>query len=233
VLYQDVLRIRPREPEWEERDRFVLSKGHCCAVLYAALAELGFFPVSDLEGYAQSGSALMGHASHKVPGVEWSTGSLGHGLGLACGQALAAGRRGAAWRVYAVLSDGELDEGSNWEAILFAAHHGLGNLTVVVDANRQQALGATREVLNTEPLVDKFIAFGWDAEERDGHDLPGLRAALTEDGPAVGPRAIIARTVKGKGVAYMEDRLEWHYRAPKTDELLERALRELDQAYGR
>ena len=233
VLYGRVLRVRPEEPEWPERDRLVFSKGHACTALYAALALKGFFPLDELADYGTAGTRLLGHVSHHVPGVEWSTGSLGHGLGLACGQALAALRRGASWRVFAVLSDGELDEGSTWEAVLFAAHHRLGNLTAIVDRNRQQALGDTENILRLEDICAKLRAFGWQALEVDGHDHRALLSALEAAVSDSAPTCIVARTVKGCGVDYMENRLEWHYRAPKTRELLESALRELAQRYGR
>lgn len=233
VLYGRILNLRPDDPVWEERDRLVFSKGHACTALYAVLALRGFFPIEELASYGQEGTRLLGHVSHEVPGVEWSTGSLGHGLGLACGQALAGKRRQAAWRVFAVLSDGELDEGSTWEAALFAAHHGLSNLTAVVDRNRQQALGDTEQILRLENLAAKFRAFGWEALEVDGHEHEELESAIRQAIEDDAPTCVIARTVKGRGVAYMENRLEWHYRAPKTRELLEQALRELAQAYGR
>jgi transketolase len=232
ALYGAVLNVRPGEPEWPERDRFIMSKGHCCAGLYACLALKGFFDTELLGGYAQTGSLLMGHASHKVPGVEWSTGSLGHGLGLGCGQALAALRQGHAWRVFVLMSDGELDEGSNWEAVMFAAHHRLDNVCVIIDRNGQQALGATRDVLDLGSLPDKFRAFGWETRDVDGHDLQELCAALSAPREEGRPRCVVANTLKGKGVAYMENELQWHYRAPKTPELLEQALRQLADAYA-
>jgi len=233
VLYERVMRYRAEDPAWADRDRFVMSKGHCCAALYAALALKGFFPLDWLKGYAQSGSILMGHASHKVPGVEWSTGSLGHGLGLATGQAYAAKIRRAPWNVYVLLSDGEMDEGSTWEAVLFAAHHRLESLCAIIDQNGQQALGDTSAVLDLGSLRQKFEAFGWDARDVDGHDLGALEAALAAARAPGKPRCLVAHTVKGKGVAYMENNMEWHYRAPKTPELLEKALRQLELSYGR
>ncbi|HMP74708.1 MAG TPA: transketolase [Kiritimatiellia bacterium] len=230
VLYHHVLRVQPADPTWPERDRFILSKGHCCSGLYAALALKGFFSVKELDTYGDSESRLMNHVSHAVPGVEWSTGSLGHGLGLACGQALAAKRKKQTWRTFCVLSDGELDEGSTWEAVLFAGHHRLSNLWAIVDANKIQSLGDTREVLDLGSIRAKFEAFGWEAVDADGHNLPGLLAAF-ERAWSDRPRCIVAHTVKGRGVAFMENKLEWHYRAPKTPELLERALAELAAAY--
>jgi transketolase len=221
VLYGSVLRVDPARPDWEARDRFVLSKGHACAGLYAVLAERGFLSQSDLGTFYADGSRLAGHATHTgVPGVECSTGSLGHGLSIACGMALAA--RGAAtpYRVFAVLSDGECDEGSVWEAALFAGHHALANLTVIVDYNRIQSLGRTEEVLNLEPLAAKWTSFGWETVEVDGHSVDALHATLLRVPLASQrPTCVIARTVKGKGVSFMENTLLWHYRSPEGDEL--------------
>jgi transketolase len=220
VLYQDVLRVHPTEPQHPERDRFILSKGHACAALYATLALKGFFPVEELQQFGQDGSRLMTHVSHKVPGVEFSTGSLGHGLGFACGKALAAKRQKKNWRVFTMLSDGELDEGSNWEAILFAPHHRLDNLVAMVDYNKIQSLGSVRDVLDLAPLAEKFRAFGWAVKEIDGHDHNAIRRALQtlpfEPGK---PGCLIANTVKGKGVDFMEDKLLWHYRTPNGEQV--------------
>jgi transketolase len=227
VLYDGVLRVRPEEPRWPERDRFILSKGHSCTALYATLALQGFFPVEELDTYSRDGSRLMAHISHRVPGVEFSTGSLGHGLPFACGKALAAKRQGLSWRVWVMLSDGELDEGSNWEAILFAPQHRLDNLTVIVDYNQIQSLGRVSEVIELGPLADKFRAFRWSVREVDGHNHEAIRAALTtlpwEPGR---PICLIAHTVKGKGVSFMEQKLAWHYKSPDASQL-EQALKEL------
>lgn len=212
VLYSDILKLKPEKPEWTRRDRLVMSKGHCCAALYAALALRGFFDEQELATYGLNDSRLLTHASHHVPGVEWSTGALGHGLGLACGQALAGKRRNASWKVFALCSDGEMDEGSFWEAVLFAGHHQLNRLHLIIDANGMQALGKTDDVLNTEPLAGKFKAFHWSVREVDGHDHEGLHKALKRR-PSARPLCTIARTVKGKGVDFMEHALEWHYRA--------------------
>lgn len=229
VLYTDVLRVRSDEPKWPERDRFILSKGHCCAGVYAALALRGFIDLEELKTYGCDGSRLMTHISHKVPGVEFSTGSLGHGLPFGCGKALAAKRSGAAWRTFVMLSDGELDEGSNWEAILFAPHHGLDNLVAIVDYNRIQSLGSVAEVLELDPLADKFRAFRWSVREVDGHDHEAIRAALAAIPWETGkPSVLIARTVKGKGVDFMENNLQWHYSSPKQDQLAS-ALIQLDR----
>jgi len=230
VLYGEILRFRPAEPKWADRDRFILSKGHACAALYAALALKGTFPVAELESYGRNGSKLMTHVSHKVPGVEFSTGSLGHGLPFACGKALAAKRAGNTWRVFAMLSDGELDEGSNWEAILFAPQHRLDNLTVMVDYNQIQSLGSVGEVLELAPLAEKFRAFRWAVREVDGHDHAALRECFRalpfEKGR---PNCVIARTVKGKGITFMENELKWHYKSPNAAQLQE-ALSELDKS---
>jgi transketolase len=220
VLYDGVLRVDPARPRSQDRDRLVVSKGHGAAIVYAALAERGFFPLADLEAYCREGSPLTGHINHHVPGIDFSTGSLGHGLPVACGLALGAKRSGAAWRTYAILSDGELDEGTNWEAALFAPHHGLDNLTAIVDYNRIQSFGRVSEVMELEPLADKWRAFRWSVVEVDGHDHAELRRALTSVPVQPGrPSLILAHTVKGKGVPFMEDDLLWHYRSPNAQEL--------------
>lgn len=219
VLYSDIVRVRPQEPHWPGRDRFIMSKGHAAAGLYAVLAECGFIPEQSLSTYCAAGSDLLGHVSHKVPGVELSTGSLGHGLPVACGIALAGKRGGLPFRTYVLLSDGELDEGSNWEAILFARHHGLDNLTAIVDYNKQQGFGRMAEVLNLEPLCDKWRAFGWSVQEIDGHDHDAIRSALLASGEPGVPGVIVAHTIKGKGVSYMENQLAWHYKSPDAAQL--------------
>jgi transketolase len=228
VLYGDVLRIDPVHPTAPDRDRLILSKGHACAGLYAVLAERGFFPLDDLETFYQDGSRLSGHATHKgVPGVECSTGSLGHGLSIGCGMALAGKRGNDSYRVFTVLSDGECDEGSIWEAALFAGHHGLDNLFAVIDYNRVQSLGSTDNVLRLDPLAGKWESFGWSAVEVDGHDVEALRKAISGEPASSGkPTCIVAHTVKGKGVSFMEHQLLWHYRSPQGDEY-QRALAEL------
>ncbi|MFC1935252.1 transketolase [Chloroflexota bacterium] len=231
VLYGQVLRLDPAQPDWPERDRFILSKGHGCAALYAALAERGFFPSESLDTFYQNGSYLVGHATHTgVPGVEVSTGSLGHGLSMACGMALVAKRADASYRVFAMLSDGECDEGSTWEAALFAGHHGLDNLVAIVDYNKIQALGRVEEILDLEPLSAKWAAFRWAAREIDGHDFDDIESAITSLPLEPGkPSCIIAHTVKGKGISFMEDKLLWHYRAPDAEEFRQ-ALAEMEGA---
>jgi len=228
VLYASVLSVDPNNPAWPDRDRLILSKGHAAAALYAVLAESGFFPAQWLDTYCQDGSPLLGHASHDVPGVEVSTGALGHGLPIACGMALAAKRDGTRSRTFVILSDGEMDEGSNWEAILFAAHHRLDRLSAIVDYNKIQSFGAVKDVIDLDPLADKWRAFGWGVQEVDGHDLAAIESALGRTPFDAGrPSAIIAHTVKGKGISFMENRLEWHYKSPN-DEQLAQALRELE-----
>jgi transketolase len=229
VLYTGVLRVRPGDPDWSGRDRFILSKGHGCAALYATLAECGYFPVEWLDRFYQDGSPLAGHATHAgVPGVELSTGSLGHGLSVAAGMALAAKWDGGDHRIFALLSDGECDEGSVWEPALFAPHHRLDNLVAIIDYNKIQSLGSVEEVLDLEPLGQKWRAFGWAVKEIDGHDVEAVLEALRSIPiERHRPTCLIAHTVKGKGVSFMEDQLLWHYRSPQGDEF-EAALRELE-----
>lgn len=229
VLYAPeggLLNVQPHDPAWADRDRFLLSKGHACVAVYAALAQRGFFPVEELQTYGQDFARLMNHVSHKVPGVEFSTGSLGHALPFGVGKALAAKQRSQAWRTVVLVSDGELNEGSNWEALMFASHHGLGLLTTVVDANGLQSLTTTEATLNLGSLRAKFEAFGADVSEVDGHDHAALRAAMSlTDGNR--PKVVVARTTKGKGVSYMENSVDWHYRSPN-DAQLAQALAEIE-----
>jgi transketolase len=230
VLYAEILKVDPKNPEDINRDRLILSKGHACVAIYAALAEMGFFPKKDLETYGDNYSPLMNHISHKVPGVEFSTGALGHGLPFGVGKALFSKKKCLGWRVFVILSDGELDEGSNWEALMFAAHHQLDNLTVIVDYNKLQSLTSIEKTLGLEPLVDKFKAFGAQVVDVDGHNFDalsdGFRAAVANK-----PKVIIANTIKGKGVSFMENRVLWHYRSPN-DEELKQALSEIEVAYA-
>jgi len=230
-LYGGVLRVRPDEPDWSGRDRFVMSKGHGAAGLYATLALRGFFPRERLKEFYVDGGSLYGHVTHKgVPGIDVSTGALGHGLALAVGLAAGAGRLSEVWRVFALLSDGECDEGSTWEAALLAPAWKLSNLTAILDYSKIQSLGRVDEVVPLEPFADKWRAFGWDTREVDGHDVGGLLECLDPEGrqPVGGrPRCIIAHTIKGKGVSFMEDDLLWHYRIPKGEEY-ERARAELE-----
>lgn len=228
VLYDQVLRLDPKQPDAPNRDRFILSKGHACVAVYAALAESGFFPREDLLKYGQDHSVLMNHISHKVAGVEFSTGSLGHGLPFGTGKALAANRRKQDWRTFVLLSDGELGEGSNWEAMMFAAHHQLDNLVAIVDYNKLQSLTTVDKTLRVEPLADKARAFGWAVREVDGHDHAALAAVLADLPWEQGkPSFLIAHTTKGKGVSFMENSVQWHYSSPN-DEQLAQALIELE-----
>ena len=223
VLYGGVLNISPERLEDPRRDRFILSKGHACAGLYVTLAERGFFPKEWLDTFYQDGSPLLGHVCHvTVPGIEVSSGALGHGLSVGCGMALAGksnGESASGFRVYALLSDGECDEGSIWEAALFAPHHKLDNLTVIVDYNKIQSLGHVDQVLGLEPFDAKWESFGWEVRSVDGHDVLAIEKALTTAPATPGrPVCILAHTVKGKGVSFMEDTVLWHYRCPSDEE---------------
>ena len=221
AAYWGELRLDPRQPQDPQRDRFILSKGHAAAALYAVLAERGFFPKEWLATYGQPGSCLPEQMSPGcVPGVEAATGSLGHGLSLGAGMALAGRIQQRQYRVWVVLSDGECNEGSVWEAAMFAAARRLTNVLAIVDFNRWQATGRSEEVLALGPLADKWSAFGWHVSEVNGHDIGELRRAIgrwVQTGQ--GPACIIARTIKGRGVSFMEDDNNWHYRIPTADEV--------------
>lgn len=227
VLYLDVLQYRTDDLRWIERDRLVMSKGHAAASLYAVLAESGFFPVSELVEFCRDGARLAGHVHHHVPGVEVSTGSLGHGLSIGCGLAKSAQHQQSSRRVFVLLSDGECNEGSVWEAVMFAAHHQLENLVAIVDVNGWQSFGRTSEVMDLHPLADKWQAFRWQVDTVDGHDHAQLREVLSRSSGG-GPRVVLAQTVKGSGISFMEDRLEWHYRSP-SDAELQAAIDELER----
>ena len=227
-LYWNVLKIDPKSPQFPDRDRFILSKGHAAPVLFQVLAERGFFPRSDLEDYGCDGSIFGEHppTPNHLPGIEAATGSLGHGLPMGLGMALAACIQGSAYQVYAVLSDGECNEGSIWECALMASAQKVSNLTLFVDYNKWQATGRSNEVLGLAPLADKWKAFGWATAEIDGHsfqEMAGALKALAEDQT---PKAIVCNTIKGKGVTFMEDDNNWHYRIPDEHEL-EKAQAEL------
>jgi transketolase len=227
VLYGRILRVDPANPRWPERDRFILSKGHAAAGVYGALAERGFFPKAWTDTYYGDDGKLCGHISHHVPGVEFSTGSLGHGLPVAAGMALVARRLKRAYRIFCLMSDGDCNEGSTWEAIMFAAQHGFDNLTAIVDANRIQALGKVEDIIDLEPFAEKIEAFGWAVREIDGHDLEQIEKTLAavpfrKDRPSF----VIARTVKGKGVKSIENTVSSHYRCIP-DEKLKEAYEEL------
>lgn len=220
-LYWRVLKIDPSNAKDEERDRFILSKGHAAPVLFQVLAERGFFSVEDLEDYGKDGSIFGEHppAPKHLPGIEAATGSLGHGLPMGLGMALAARIQGASYRTYVILSDGECNEGSVWEAALMAAAQKISSLTVFVDYNKWQATGRSNEVLGLAPLAAKWAAFGWSVQEIDGHDFAAIEAAASISDELGRPKVIIANTVKGKGVSFMEDDNNWHYRIPSAEEV--------------
>jgi transketolase len=228
ALYFKVLRHNPGNPKWQDRDRFILSKGHAAPILYAALAETGYLPVAELATLRKLDSRLQGHADKKLtPGVEMSSGSLGMGLSFAVGVALAARLDSRAYRTYVLLGDGECQEGQTWEAALSAAHFKLDSLTAIVDCNGMQLSGRTRDVMNLEPLTHKWQAFGWHTIDIDGHDFDQLLSALQGTEKVKGkPIVIIARTIKGKGVSFMENNVAFHGKAPNLEEA-ERALKEL------
>lgn len=230
VLYGEILKYNPSSPNWEGRDRFILSKGHAGAGVYAALAESGFFDTKLLDQHYQDGSIFSGHVSHKgVPGIEFSTGSLGHGLPVASGMAKAAKIDKKNYRVFVLMSDGECDEGSNWEAALFAPHHQLDNLVVTIDYNKLQSMKSTQETLALEPFADKWKSFGWNVLECDGHDHKALSQCFSPSSVIKNmPTCIITHTTKGKGVSFMENNVLWHYRSPQGDEYIE-ALRLLEE----
>jgi transketolase len=225
VLYAGTLRGGDGDPD---RDRFILSKGHAVLALYAALHASGRMDADQLDRYCGDGSPLAGHPEHKVPGIDFSTGSLGQGLTFGGGAALAARLQGAKRRVFVLVSDAELNEGSVWECVMFAAHHRLANLVAIVDLNGQQALGYTRDVIDLSPVADRWAAFGWDVHEVDGHDVGELERTIasldTDDGA---PHVLLARTIFGRGVSYMERQISWHY-WPMSDEQYAQALDELD-----
>ena len=218
-LYFKEMKIDPKKPKWEDRDRFVLSKGHTAPALYATLAERGFFPVEELKTLRRIDSRLQGHPDMKgIPGVDMSTGSLGLGISCACGMALAAKTAGKDYRVYTILGDGESEEGQVWEAAMFAAHYKLDNLVAVVDWNGLQIDGTVEEVMNPTPHNLKFAAFGWNVISIDAHDYDQIEAAFSAARQTKGkPTAIIAKSIKGKGVSYMENAVQWHGAAPKED----------------
>lgn len=230
VLFGEVANLDPKNPKWEKRDRVYLSKGHAAAAFYASIAEKGFIQTEELTEYYSNGSRLMGHISHKVPGAEFSTGSLGHGMPVATGAALAGKMNDQKHRVFAMLSDGECDEGSIWEAAMFAGHHKLDNLVVIVDYNKIQSLKSTHETLNLEPFADKWRSFGWDVADIDGHDHNVLKEIFAKIPFTQGkPNVILANTTKGKGISFMENSVLWHYRSPKGEEF-EAAMKELEAA---
>lgn len=228
VLYFHVLRVSPSRPDFSGRDRFIMSKGHCSGALYVTLATAGFFDPAELSSYMAPKSRLNGHPNCvKVPGVETNTGPLGHGMPVATGVALAAKMNGDSWRVFVLVGDGELQEGSNWEAAMAASHFRLDNLVVVVDRNGLQQGAPTNTTNDPEPLADKWRSFGWQTAEVDGHDIGALMDALDSPPRADGrPACLIARTVKGRGISFMENKAAWHHKVPNAEEQ-EQALREL------
>lgn len=219
VVYTDVLNYRSKDPKWSDRDRFILSKGHAGAAIYAVLAEEGFFPIEELKTHYQNGSRLSGHVSHHLPGVDFSTGSLGHGLSAAAGMAFVAKKDGKKHKVYVVLGDGECDEGSVWEAVLFANHFRLNNLTAIVDHNHMQSLDFQENTLEMEEFGSKWKAFGWNVIEVNGNDHNELKTAFMQADEfgkkeSHRPTVIIANTIKGYGVSFMCNDILWHYRFP-------------------
>lgn len=229
VLYNEVLNVSPENFADPNRDRYVQSKGHSVEALYVVLADQGFFPESDLETLCHYKSPYVGHPTRKVLGIEMNTGALGHGLPICVGMALAAKLDKAPYRIFTLLGDGELAEGSNWEAAMSAAHYQLDNLTAILDHNTLQITGPTRDVCSNEPVDEKFRSFGWSVQEVDGHDLVALKEAL-ENVPEPGkPNFIMANTVKGRGVSFMENVVSWHHGVP-SDEQFSQAIQELEQA---
>jgi transketolase len=230
VLYNHVMNVGPDNFTDPNRDRYIQSKGHSVEALYAVLADKGFYPRADLDTINQFQSHFIGHPTRKVPGIEQNTGALGHGLSLSVGTALAAKKDGRSYRVFTLLGDGELEEGSNWEASMTAAHYQLDNLVVIVDRNTLQITGRTEEVNQLEPLADKFTAFGFDVRHVDGNDITALVDLFAQVPFAPGkPNLIMAHTVKGKGISFIEDQRAWHHKVP-TDEQFRQAMDELDQA---
>lgn len=227
VLYNRVLRVSPETFCSPHRDRYIQSKGHSVEALFVVLADRGFFPDAELETLCRYQSHFVGHPTRKVPGIEQNTGALGHGLSVAAGIALAGKLDGADYRVYTLMGDGELAEGSNWEAAMFAAHYDLDNLTAIVDYNSLQITGRTKDVCDNSPIDEKFAAFGWDVKTAGGHDFDELTAAISIRSTNGKPTAVIANTVKGRGVSFMEDAVKWHHRVP-TDEEFDQAIAEID-----
>lgn len=225
ALFFSVMNIKSKDPIWPTRDRFILSKGHGCMALYSALALADFFPIKTLNQYGQNGTIIPGHATlNSLPGIEASTGSGGHGLPIGIGMAIALRNLGLLSRVFVLMGDGELEEGSVWEGVMFAAHHKLNNLTLIIDKNNLQIMGRTGDIIDLAPLDIKFTNFGWEAEIVDGHDLVQLTKKLNK--PHLLPKVMIAETIKGRGISFMENRPEWHGKYPNDQEYL-RAKKEL------
>ncbi|WP_061808968.1 transketolase [Rossellomorea vietnamensis] len=231
VLYNDIANIDPQNPKMPERDRIILSKGHAGAAIYAALAEKGFFDVEELKTHYADGSRLSGHVSHKgIPGVEFSTGSLGHGLSVAAGMAYGAKKDQKNHNVFVILGDGECDEGSVWEAALMANHYRLNNLVAVIDHNKMQSLDFCENTIELSPFADKWKAFGWNVIDIDGHSHDEIRDAYNQAISSENkPTVIIANTIKGKGISFMENNILWHYRFPHEGEEYDSAVAELKE----
>lgn len=229
VLYKNILRVDPKRPNWEERDRFIFSKGHSCLPVFVTLANFGFFPKKELDLYCKPGGILPGHTTITIPGVEASTGSLGHGLSIGVGMAIAGKLDRAKWRVFVVVSDGDCEEGSTWEALMAAGSKKLDNLVVIVDYNNLNSFEHVSETFsNFAPLKQKFEAFGWSVLEIDGHNLGQIYKSLSKiPKQKNNPTAVIAKTIKGKGVSFMEDNPPWHYRVPNPEEY-SKAMKELE-----
>ena len=221
TLYVNYLKNTPETQNSPNRDRFILSKGHCCALYYVILSEMGFINMNELiENFAKNGTYYFTHVTHKLPGIELSTGSLGHGLPVACGLALGAKRNGYNNSVYCMIGDGEINEGSNWEAIMYAAHNNLDNLCLIIDKNKMQALGDTKDIFCLDPLPEKLQSFQWNVIDINGHDYNQIITAFDSFKECIGkPTVIVANTIKGKGVSFMENNLKFHYSAPNEEEL--------------
>lgn len=230
VLYSDIMKHDPLNPKDENRDRFILSKGHACTSVYSVLAEFNYFDWALLNTYAKENSILMSHISSKVPGVEFSTGSLGHGLPVSVGIAFALKKKNMNNKVFVLMSDGELNEGSNFEAIMLASKLKLDNLIAIVDCNKLQAMGYTKDIIDLEPIEDKFKVFNWDSMRIDGHNHEFLKNSLLETSKQNNgkPKVIVADTIKGKGITFMENKLEWHYKSPNESEYIA-AINELEK----
>ncbi len=229
TLYAYQMRHRPEDPQWEDRDRLIISKGHCTPVAFVTLANFGYFPKEELKTYRKLGSRLQGHVHFKCPGIEFNTGSLGHGLSVSNGIALGAKMLKRDLKVYCLLGDGEMQEGSIWEAAMTAAHYKLDNVCGIIDYNKVQENGPVNEIKNLEPLAQRLRSFGWHVIEVDGHSFPELMKAFDRFGSAPGqPTMIVAHTIKGKGVSFMEGQAKWHGKAPANDQL-EQALAQLNR----
>lgn len=227
ALYNEVLNIDPKNPKADDRDLFILSKGHSVEVLYTVLARRGFFPKKWLKSFSKRGSLLIGHPNNKIPGVEMNTGSLGHGLSVSVGMALGLKKQKSLSKVYCLMGDGEHAEGTIWEAAMAASNYKLNNLIAIIDRNHLQISGNTEDVMSLEPLKDKYISFGWDVIDIDGNNMKEVLNALSKENDSINPRLIIAHTVKGKGVKEMENVAKWHHGVPSL-ELMDSAINQLE-----